>query len=136
MKYTWLIIFFIVLVFKSHAQQYDDAISNSQTASDSIKKAEFLNYIGNGYFPTKYFNFDLRYLVKYNQYEGFRTGLGGITNEKFSKKFRLQGYTVYGFLDHRFKYSFGGGIKIFEKTNTWLNLIYTEDLEEPEPQLI
>jgi len=130
MKHIWLIIFFTALICKSQAQDYDDIISNSQTANDSIKKAEFLNYIGNGYFPTKYFNFDLRYLVKFNQHEGFRTGLGGITNDNFSKNFRLQGYTVYGFLDQRFKYSFGGGIKLFEKTNTWINLIYTEDLEE------
>ena len=40
-------------------------------------KKEFLKQIGNGYFPLKYFNIDLRYLVKFNQYEGFRTGLVG-----------------------------------------------------------
>lgn len=125
MKYFWLLFCITALVCKSQAQQDD-----TQTATDSIKKAEFLNYIGNGYFPTKYVNIDLRYLIKYNQYEGFRTGLGGLTNETFAKKFRLEGYTVYGFLDHRFKYSFGGGIKIAEKTNTWINLSYTDDLEE------
>ena len=130
MKYYWLFIFITTFVCKSQAQNHDASNSNTPTVNDSIKKAEFLNYIGNGYFPTKYINFDLRYLIKYNQYEGFRTGLGGVTNETFAKNFRLEGYTVYGFLDHRFKYSFGGGIKIAQKTNTWINLLYTDDLEE------
>ncbi len=107
-----------------------DSTSVKTTEQDSIKKTEFLRSIGNGYFPTKYINIDLRYLIKYNQYEGFRTGLGGITNSDFSKKFRLQGYTVYGFLDHNFKYSFGGGFRIAKKTNTWINLAYTNDLQE------
>ncbi len=130
MKYCWLFIFITILVCKSQAQNIDAPHSNSQTVNDSIKKAEFLNYIGNGYFPTKYINFDLRYLIKFNQYEGFRTGLGGITNENFSKNFRLQWHTVYGFLDHRFKYSFGGGVRVVKKTNTWISLLYIDDLEE------
>ncbi len=86
--------------------------------------------LGNGYFPTKYFNVDLRYLIKFNQYEGIRTGLGGITNDNFSKCYRINSYTVYGFRDHRFKYSVGGGFRISEKTNTWINLSYTNDLQE------
>jgi hypothetical protein len=130
MKYYWLLIFITAFVCKSQAQNHDASNNNGQMANDSINKAEFLNYIGNGYFPTKYINFDLRYLIKYNQYEGFRTGIGGVTNETFSKNFRLEGYTVYGFLDHRFKYSFGGGLRVAQKTNTWINLLYTDDLEE------
>ena len=121
MRYYWLFIFITALVCKSQAQQDTIPRGDSQIVNDSIKKAEFLNYIGNGYFPSKYVNFDLRYLIKYNQHEGFRTGLGGVTNDAFSNGFRLEGYTVYGFLDHRFKYSFGGGIKIAQKTNTWIN---------------
>jgi len=107
-----------------------DSTSAKTNQQDSIRKAEFLRHIGNGYFPTKYINIDLRYLIKYNQYEGFRSGLGGITNNTFSEKFRLQGYTVYGFLDERYKFSFGGGFRVAKKTNTWINLTYTDDLQE------
>ena len=96
----------------------------------SVKKKELLRYIGNGYFPTKYFDFDLRYLIKYNQYEGFRSGLGGVTNSNFSKKYRIEGYTVYGVLDSKFKYSIGGGVRIIPNTNTWINASYTKDLQE------
>lgn len=97
---------------------------------DSIKKRELLTSLGNGFLPSKYFNLDLRYLIKYNQYEGVRTGIGGITNDEFSKKYRINSYVVYGFRDHRFKYSVGGGFRISEKTNTWANVTYTDDLEE------
>tara|TARA_R110002096_G_scaffold415469_1_gene617345 strand:+ start:636 stop:1877 length:1242 start_codon:yes stop_codon:yes gene_type:complete len=105
----------------------EDSVEQKQ---DSIKENTLLKSLGNGYFPTKYFNFDLRYLIKYNQYEGVRTGLGGITNKAFSKKYRINGYTVYGFRDHRFKYSIATGFRVSEKTNTWVNLSYTDDLQE------
>ncbi|WP_239021978.1 hypothetical protein [Pontimicrobium aquaticum] len=120
----------IFFLFLNKCVSQTDSISVKTSQQDSIKKAEFLRHIGNGYFPTKYINIDLRYLIKYNQYEGFRTGLGGITNKAFSDKFRLQGYTVYGFVDGNFKYSFGGGFRVSKKTNTWINLTYTEDLQE------
>jgi hypothetical protein len=97
---------------------------------DSIKKKELLKNLGNGFLPSKYFNADLRYLIKFNQYEGIRTGIGGATNEAFSKKYRFNSYVVYGFKDHRFKYSIGGGFRLSDKSNTWINLSYTDDLQE------
>lgn len=102
----------------------------SEQQKDSISKAEFLRQLGNGYLPLKYVNIDLRYLLKFNQYEGLRTGLGGITNSNFSETLRINGYTVYGFKDHRFKYSFGGGFKLSKQKQSWLNFSYTDDLTE------
>lgn len=124
--YTLLI--FTLFVCRAHGQ-FNDA-KGLEIKKDSIKKSSFLKQLGNGYFPTKYFNFDLRYLVKYNQFEALRTGLGGITTQKFSKKARLTGYGVYGFRDTQFKYSFGGGYRLARKTNTWVNFAYTDDLQE------
>lgn len=98
--------------------------------NDSIQKSHFLKHLGNGFLPTKYFNFDLRYLVKYNQFEALRTGLGGETTHAFSKNFRVTGYGVFGFGDAKFKYSIGGGYRLAKKTNTWINLSYTDDLQE------
>jgi len=112
------------------AQAQNSAISLFEIEQDSINKNFFLKQLGNGYFPTKYFDFDLRYLVKYNQYEGLRTGLGGVTNKNFSEKFRINGYTVYGFRDDAYKYSVGGSVRLSESTKTWLSLSYTDDLQE------
>jgi hypothetical protein len=99
--------------------------------NDSVKKVEFLSNIGVGYFPTKYFKIDLRSLIKLNQYEGFRTGIGGVTTDDFSKRFRIKGYWAYGFADQRSKFSLGGGMRLGSlNSNTWLNYSYTDDLTE------
>jgi hypothetical protein len=112
------------------AQAQNAVSQHFEIETDSIKKSLFLKQIGNGYFPTKYFDFDLRYLVKFNQFEGLRTGLGGLTNDNFSKNYRLTGYTVYGFADHAFKYSVGGSTRLAKATDTWLGISYTDDLQE------
>lgn len=122
---------FIYIVFFSCVLHSQPILENKEASKqDTIKKKEFLKQLNNGYFPTKYFNFDLKYLIKYNQYEALRTGLGGITNDAFSEKLKLNSYVVYGFRDHRFKYSFGTSLRLGERTNTWLNASYTDDLQE------
>lgn len=113
-----------------HSQEPSIEKDSSVIENDSVNKIDYLKHLGNGYFPTKFLNVDLRYLVKFNQYEGLRTGLGGITNDDFSKKYRVDSYVVYGFKDHRFKYRIGGGFRVHEATNTWINLSYTDDLQE------
>ena len=104
--------------------------SHQKTAQDSVKKSAFIKHLGNGYLPTKYFNFDLRYLVKFNQYEGFRTGIGGTTNNAFSKSIELMLTLFMVLMIRGLKYSVGGGFRIASKTNTWLNIAYTDDLQE------
>lgn len=111
-----------------HAQSFKN--EDAQKKQDSIKKKVLLKSLGNGFLPSKYFNIDLRYLAKFNQYEGVRSGLGGETNRAFSEKFRANSYLVYGFRDRRFKYSIGSGFRLSQKTNTWLKLSFTDDLQE------
>lgn len=125
-----LVVFLLTLTSYSYAQQPRTLKDSSKQAQDSIKKIEFVKNIGNGYLPFNYFNLDLRYLIKFNQYEGFRTGLGGITNNRFSERYRINGYSVYGFRDKRLKYKIGGGFRVNKASNTWINLSYTDDLQE------
>lgn len=101
----------------------------------SVKKRienrlRFGRKIINGYFPAGPIDFDLKKLISYNNYEGFRLGLGGITNDHFSKKFRIEGYSAYGTKDGTVKYSLGAGIQLGKSTNTWLNGYYTDDVRE------
>ncbi len=125
------VVFLLAIATTGFAQQpHTQEKDSTQKARDSIKKTEFLKNLGNGYLPFSFFNLDLRYLVKFNQYEGFRTGLGGITNERFSERFRINSYLVYGFKDDRYKYKIGGGFRINDTSNTWVNLSYTDDLQE------
>ena len=130
MKKYCVILLSIFCFSVAWSQSLSASKDQATVENDTLKKTEFLRQLGNGYFPTKFFNLDLRYLVKFNQYEGFRTGLGGITSGNFSEKYRINGYVVYGFRDHRFKYSIGGGFRVARKTETWVDLSYTDDLQE------
>ncbi|MGC6429806.1 MAG: hypothetical protein ACON5F_02065 [Jejuia sp.] len=121
---------FIFCFSLATVQAQNSNLNFFKVEQDSTKKNFFLKQLGNGYFPTKYFDFDLRYLVKYNQYEGLRTGLGGVTNKSLSEKFKINGYTVYGFRDDAYKYSIGGSLRLSEKTNSWISISYTDDLQE------
>ncbi len=84
----------------------------------------------NGYVPFGAIDLDLRYLLSFNNYEGFRFGLGGITNDKFSDKYRLEGYTAYGTKDGTFKYHFGGAARIGKFSDSWIGGSYTDDVKE------
>ncbi|MBP2832549.1 carboxypeptidase-like regulatory domain-containing protein [Aquimarina sp. U1-2] len=110
---------------------------NSFGVVDSIVKAQnierkikVLQSFGLGYFPVGFFNFDLTYPIKYNNYEGVRIGVGGMTNTNFSRRLRLEGYLAYGFRDSRSKFGLGGGILLRKKSNSWLNINYTDDISE------
>ncbi len=104
-----------------------DSISQKEGAE---KKLNIARKILKGYYPTKYFDFDLSQLINFNNYEGFRLGFGGITNSKFSSKFRLEGYTAYGFKDAKIKYRTGLAFRLHKHNNTWLGFSYTDDLQE------
>ncbi|WP_338731896.1 hypothetical protein [Mangrovimonas cancribranchiae] len=127
-KHCAISLFFVLCSF--YAQSQNPKNDSVTVANDSIKKAAFIKSLTNGYFPTKYFNFDLKYLIKYNQYESFRPGLGGETNKAFSKKYKIAAYGAYGFKDKEFKYGISGGVRIIPNTNTWINVSYTDDLLE------
>jgi hypothetical protein len=84
----------------------------------------------NGFVPVSILDVDLRYLAKYNNYEGFRLGFGGVTNEKLSSIFKLDGYVAYGTKDEQIKYKYGASLRIGKASNTWIGGSYTDDLRE------
>lgn len=84
----------------------------------------------NGYVPFGPIDLDLRYLLSYNNYEGFRFGLGGVTSEKFSEKVRIEGYFAYGTKDGQFKEHIGSAFRVEKYSNTWIGGSYTDDVRE------
>ena len=106
-------------------------VLDSIAAKNNIeKKIRFGRKIINGYLPFGFFDIDLRHLLSYNNFEGFRFGIGGITNEQFSKKYRIEGYTAYGLKDETFKYNLGFGSRIGKFSNTWIGASFTDDIRE------
>lgn len=83
-----------------------------------------------GYLSVGVFNLDLSRIIDFNSYEGFRLGIGGITNRKFSETIELGGHFAYGFRDKEIKY---GGHIDFKYGKHKLNHIgysYLNDLNE------
>jgi hypothetical protein len=100
------------------------------TKQNIERKIKFGRKIFNGYVPVGFFDFDLRYLLSFNNFEGFRFGIGGITNDKLSKKIRFEGYTAYGLKDDAIKYNIGTAFRIGNFSNTWIGGSYTDDVRE------
>ncbi|MBD3581939.1 DUF5686 family protein [Flavobacterium selenitireducens] len=104
-----------------------DSISRSEKIESRLRLArKFLN----GYIPIGSFDLGLRYLAAINNHEGFRLGLGGMTNDKFSEKYRLNGYAAYGTKDGRWKYSLGAAVRLGNYTGSWIGASFTDDLQE------
>lgn len=99
-------------------------------ARDIEKKIRVKKAISKGHLPLGVWDFDLSKFFKFNNYEGIRLGAGGNTNSEFSEKMRLHGYVVYGFKDAKFKYGFGAGTLLRKRTDTWLDIKYSDDIRE------
>ncbi|AMA48274.1 MULTISPECIES: DUF5686 family protein [Flavobacterium] len=83
-----------------------------------------------GYYPIVFFDLDLRYLFRYNNHEGIRLGLGGITNDHFSKYFRTEAYFGYGTKDYDFKKGASVSLLLDRSAETWLGFGYQDDITE------
>jgi hypothetical protein len=68
------------------------------------KKLKWFAALSTGKFQIGYFNIDLKHIVKVNDYENIRLGLGLSTSNKVSRWFSVGGYGGYGLKDKAFKY--------------------------------
>lgn len=104
-----------------------DSISIKKRIESRIR---FGRKIINGYLPMGAIDLDLRKIFSYNNYEGFRLGVGGTTSEQFSRKYRIEGYSAYGTKDGAFKYNIGTAARIGKFSNSWIGASYTDDVRE------
>jgi hypothetical protein len=104
-----------------------DSIAIKRRIASRIR---FGRKIINGFLPLGFFDMDLRKIISYNNYEGFRLGFGGITNDQFSKQFRIEGYSAYGTKDGDFKYNMGVSARVGKYSNSWISASYTDDVRE------
>lgn len=105
------------------------AIQTQQDTSATLKEKKS-NPFSTGFYPIGFFDLDLKYIIKYNNYEGLRLGFGGVTNNRLSEKNRISGYWARGFIDEKIKYSIGGSTRLNKEQNTWLSLFYINDIAE------
>ncbi len=71
------------------------------------------------------------HLLTNNELEGYRVRFGGRTNDKFSQRWRFEGYGAYGFKDKAFKYMGGVRYTIRKKPFVALGYQYKSDVAQP-----
>ena len=104
---------------------------DSLSESKNLERKIFLGKkILNGYYPISIIDLDLRSLVKFNNYEGFRFGLGGVTNDKLSEKYKIAFYGAYGIKDEAFKFGITPSYLLDPTSETWISASYSDDLNE------
>lgn len=104
---------------------------------DSLGRAEHFDQIFynmeilmTGYLPGRFFNTDIRSLIDYNTYEGWRIGLGGITSKNLSSLLSIGGHFAYGFRDRAWKYGVSFNLYPDYRNDVHIRLSYLDDLEE------
>ncbi len=104
---------------------------DSLSLSEKIEHKVFLGKkIINGYFPVSVIDVDLRSIVKYNNFEGFRLGLGGVTNDKLSQKYKVAFYGAYGLKDEEIKFGITSSYLAHKNSETWVSASYSDDISE------
>ncbi|WP_298136708.1 DUF5686 family protein [Flavobacterium sp.] len=104
---------------------------DSLSVAENIEgKIIFGRKIFNGYLPISIIDLDLKTLIKYNNYEGFRFGIGGVTNNKLSENYKVSFNVAYGLKDDKFKFGISPSYLLNKETNTWISASYADDLSE------
>ncbi len=104
---------------------------DSLSLSEKIEHKLFLGRkIINGYFPVSFVDIDLRSVVKYNNFEGFRLGVGGVTNHKISNTYKVAFYGAYGLKDEEIKFGITPSYLADKTSETWISASYSDDISE------
>ena len=105
------------------------------TMIDSLSEAHNLNQrlttlkvLTEGKVPLGYANLDLNRVVNFNQYEGYRFGVGLETSRKLMKPVVLGGYIGWATKDKEWKYGGYSTIHLFRKRGVKLDIRYQQDL--------
>lgn len=94
------------------------------------RRLKAIEALATGEVSIGYVNVDLRRLISFNNYEGFRLGAGLRTNHRLSEKFNTGGYVAYGFGDAAWKYGGDLLVHLNRKRNAWLSVEYRNDVME------
>jgi hypothetical protein len=122
-------------------QYRNDSLTSKESKTyqviDSIGKAEnldrqlrILSTVASGKVPLYYVDLELDKIIDYNEYEGFRLGVGLHTNSRFSRWFKTGGYFAYGFKDRVWKYGYDVSIMLNKVYNLSVLGGYSFDIEE------
>ncbi|MEO8762013.1 MAG: DUF5686 family protein, partial [Bacteroidia bacterium] len=106
------------------------SIDSIGKANNFEKKFMILEALLTNKIPIKFIDLNLDKILKFNNYEGTRLGLGAHTNNKLSKWFTVGGYAGYGFKDKAWKYGGDASVFLWRRKELAFNAFYQKDLTE------
>lgn len=122
---------------QSRKYELDEKEKNTFVTIDSIsnkykleRKMLAFTSLFEGKVPLGKFQIDLGKSFRYTYYEKFRVGLALETSDRFSKRFQVDGYYVYGTHDKQWKHGAYSSVLIHPKSFLKLDLLYKNDIEE------
>jgi len=104
-----------------------DSLVEAQNIPRKLKR---LDKFKEGYYPLGPVDVDLKSVIKFNQYESLRLGLGIQTSDQVFENVRLGGYAAYGFGDEAFKFGLNGSLRLDRETDSWFKVSYQDDITE------
>jgi hypothetical protein len=104
-----------------------DSLGKATNLDRTMKSLETLM---SGKIPFKVIDFDIERFIRFNDYEGFRLGLGFHNNDKISKRVSVGGYFAYGFNDKAFKYGADASCILSKKNDLSIGVSYIKDVSE------
>lgn len=117
--------------------QLSEREKNTYINLDSIVKTEKLDrflslakVLASGKIPIKKINLDLKRIINFNPYEGYRLGLGVETSERLIKPLILGTYFGYGTNDKAWKYGAYSHLFLHRRTGTKLEFFIQNDVAE------
>jgi hypothetical protein len=110
-----------------YTQEFYDSL---QLVKDFDRYLRFVNKVLTTTVPFKFLDIKLKYLFRYNNYEGTRPGFGVQTNELLSSRFNVLGWVGYGFRDAGLKY--GTVLTVFPdpQKQSSVSFMYQKEVEE------
>jgi Family of unknown function (DUF5686)/CarboxypepD_reg-like domain len=116
-------------VKEKNTYRFYDSLGPKLKALNIVVKT--LEGLAVGRFRAGSFYIPLEHLLRVNQYEGVRLGVGLQTGEKISKHFVLEGNAGYGFKDRALKYGGAFQWNAFPRKDGFLRISYKQDISEP-----
>ena len=104
-----------------------DSISEAENIE---RKVKWLSYLTTGRLPVGPFDILLDRIMRFNDYEGLRLGVGAATNDKVTRYASLGGYLAYGFADQWWKYGGDLTIKPLPGRDLELKGYFASDVDE------
>ncbi|MFI5205037.1 MAG: DUF5686 family protein, partial [Flavobacteriales bacterium] len=112
---------------EKYTYRFIDSLSKKENLEKKMNRFTSFLY---GKIPLGPFDIDLNKLMDYNNYEGYRLGLGLYTSRRLLKWAHVGGYGAYGFKDKEFKYGGEVAFHIYPKKDIHLVGSYQLDLLE------